>query len=161
MKLYLRQMYPIIRTEKLSAEEKTKLRDILRKRLLIIGSIYFIVIAASISIIFFFNTYSTIYYIENNLEIINVVFVIIAALSGRMLITEIMDCNKEVNASEKKIVETTITAKKENKITIGNKHFSKHDFIMDNSSFDDVQEGDRVRIDLSIKSGMLFSIKRI
>lgn len=161
MKLYLRQMTPHIRTEKFSAEEKEDLSRILRKRLLFLGSVYFIIIAGSIAVMIYFNKYSNSYYIEDNLEIINVAFVIIAVLCGRMLVAEIMDYGKEISASEKKIVETRVMARKNNKIIIGNKHFSKHDFIMDNSSFNSVQEGDKVQIEISTKSGLLFTIKRI
>jgi ABC-type siderophore export system fused ATPase/permease subunit len=161
MKLYLRWMLLNIQIEKFSEVERDKLRALLKKRLLTFLAIYLTIIALSVFIMIYFNTYATVYYIANNLEVINVVFVVIIALCGRLLVAEIMEFGKEVKATEKKVVITKITGRKGNQISIGNKRFSVHDFIIDNSDFHSLQVGDSVRIELSTKSNTFFSIKKI
>lgn len=150
-----------IRVEKFSEPEKERLRTLLKKRLLVLAVIYLTIIAVSISIMVYFNKYSTAYYIKNNLEVINVAFVIITVLCGRLLVSEVIEFGKEAKATEKKIVEAKVTGRKGNKISIGDKNLGMHDFILDNSGFDSLRVGDNVRIELSAKSGTLFTIKRI
>ena len=51
--------------------------------------------------------------------------------------------------------------KKNNKIVLGNKSFSKDEILLDTSDFDSLQAGDEVQLELSAKSNMLFSVKKI
>ena len=149
------------RLENLSVEEKSKLSVILKKRLFLFSGIYLSVILVSVAFIVYFNKYSENYYFQNHLEIINVAFVFISVICARMVVSEVIDYSKELNSPHKKVIETKILAVKDGKITLGNKSFSEDDFIFGAEAFNSLQSGDSVRVELSAKSDMLFSIKRI
>ncbi len=150
-----------VRLENFSAEEKTKLSSIMKKKLFIFCGIYISVILFSVGFIVYFNNHSENYYFENHLEVINVVFVFISVICARMVVSEAMDYRKEIKSPHKKVIETKIIGRKEGKIMLGNKLFAQDDFLFGAPDFNSFQNGDNVRIELSAKSDMLFSIKRI
>ena len=149
------------RLEKFSEEEKKELASIFKRKFFAIAGIYLLIMLLSIAAITYFNLYSEQYYIQNNLEVINVVFVVITALCGRLLIAECRDYLKEINSSDKKVIETKIIGKKNNEIILGNKLFEEDDFLLHAVDFDLLNVGDSVRIELSAKSDSLFSIKKL
>jgi NhaP-type Na+/H+ or K+/H+ antiporter len=154
-------MQPPVRLEKFSDEEKTRLRSFLGRRLLLFSGIYGGVIAVSLSFMIFFNVYSDKYPILDHLEIINVAFIVISVLCGRLLVSEIIEFRKEMNAEEKRVIQTRIMGLKDGKIGLGNKSFYEEDFLFGADDFDLLKAGDNVEIQISAKSDMLFRIKRI
>lgn len=149
------------RLENFTTEEKTMLSAVLKRKLLVIGLIYIVVILLSVAFMIYFNNYSENYYLQNNIEVINVVFVVISVICGRMLVSEIIEYTKEINSPVKKVIETKILSSSEGKITLGNKSFEESDFLLDSSIFFSLHSGDSVRVELSAKSDILFSIKKL
>lgn len=147
--------------ESFSEEEKRELSSLLGKDLFVFCSIYISVILVSAAIVLYCNIYSENNYFLNNIEVINVVFVVISVICARMVVSEVIDYRKEIKSSHKKIVETKISEKKEGEIIIGNKTFDEDDFLFGVSDFDSFQSGEHVRIELSAISETLFSISRI
>ncbi len=96
----------------------------------------------------------------DNLEVINVVFVIISVLCARLLISEISEYRKEAGSPVNKIIHTRIAGRKDGKIILGNKSFGKEEIILDASDFDSLQGGDEVVLELSAKSNTIFSVKK-
>ena len=150
-----------VKLEKFTDEEKAVLTSFLKKRLLFIGGIYLGVILISIAFIYYFNKYSENYRIHDNMEVINVVFVVIGVLCGRLLFSEVIGYGKEIKSENKKVVQTKIIGRKDGKVTLGNKSFNEEDFIFGAVGFDSLQSGDSVIIELSAKSDTLFRIRRI
>ena len=156
---YLR--YMSARLENFSEEEKRKLVSILKRKLFPIGGIYVVVILFSIAFIVYFNYHSADYYFQDNTEVINIVFIIIAVISGRLLASEILNYRKETKSPVKRVVETKVLVTKDGEITLGNKSFEEDDFLFSANDFDSLQSGDNVRVEFSAKSDRLFSVKRI
>ncbi len=159
---YLRFMPgPIAHLENFTEEEKIKLSSLLRTKMifrsLIIGSL----ILLCTGVLVYCNIFSGNNLIQSNLGIINVVFGVVGIICGRLLLAEFMEFWSEANASQKKVVNTKITGKTAEKITLGRKSFTKQDILLDSSDFDSLKEGDVVRVELSSKSSTLFSVKRI
>lgn len=152
---------PIARLQVLSEAEREKLSAILLRRLLIRSSLFLLMILTCIAILLYFNKYSGNYRAEDNLEIINVVFVVIVVVVSRLLVSEILESSKEMKSASKKVIRTKVLDKKNNKIVLGNKSFSKDEILLDTSDFDSLQAGDEVQLELSAKSNMLFSVKKI
>lgn len=131
------------------------------RKLLLIGGIYACVIVISIAFIVYFNLYREEYLLKDNIEVINIVFIIVAAISGKLFISEIMDYRREMKSSQKRVVEAKILERKNYEITLGNKSFEEEDFLFRAPEFDSLKEGDTVRVELSAVSSKLFSVKRI
>jgi len=150
-----------VKLEKFTDEEKTLLTSVLRKRLLFIGGIYLGVILISIAFIFYFNKYSENYHIQDNMEVINVVFVVIAVLCGRLLVSEVLGYGKEIKSENKKVIQTKNIERNNDKLALGNKSFGEGDFIFGTVDFDSIQSGDNVEIEISAKSDTLFRIRKV
>ncbi len=149
------------RLENFLPEEKEKLISVLKKKVFVIVGIYAVVMCLSVAFIIYFNRYSENYYFQNNIEVVNVVFVVISVICGRMLVAEIIEYRKEIKSPVKKVAEAKILKKESNEITLGNKTFEESDFILNAVDFDSIKTGDSVRVELSAKSSLLFSIKKI
>ena len=149
------------RLENFTEEEKKILSEILKKKLFVISAIYVIVILLSVAFMIYFNKYSESYFLQNNLEVINVVFVIISVICARMLVSEILEYAKEIKSPVKKVVETKILGRDENRISLGNKSFDENDFIFGIDDFESFKIGDNVRIELSAKTDTLFTLKKV
>lgn len=154
-------MRPPVKLTPFAPEEKALLASILRRRLFIVGGIYAGLITASIFFAVYFNMYSANFHILDNLEVINVVFAVVIALSGRLLVSEIIDYRKEIKSPDKKVIQTRILGVKDGKVTLGNKSFHEEDFLFSAEDFDTFKSGENVEIEISAKSDMLFRIKRI
>lgn len=150
-----------VRLENFPEAEKNILKTVLKRRIFLRGIIFFLVIAVCIGIMIYFNKNSSIAYIEDNIGLINVAFVIITVICTRMVIADWMEFNKEISYPMKKVIDTRIALREGEKIFVGNKSFSKDEFLLEAQSFDSLQAGDNVRIELSAKTDTLFSIKRI
>lgn len=146
------------RLENFTQEEKRRIADIYRKKFLAKSIIYLFLIGGSIFIIVYFSFFAK--EIEN-LGLLNLAFGINIALCGRIYIGEISEYRQETNAPVKKIVETRIVRREGNKIFIGNQQFKKEDILLDVPDFDSLQAGDPIRVEHSVKSHTLFSVKRI
>lgn len=153
--------FPIARLQSLSEEEKIKLSGIFRRKLLFRASLFFTIMAVSIAVILFFNKYISSYKVEDNLDVINVVFVIITALFARLIFSEFMEFGKEIRSPNKKVIHTKIAGRNEGKIFLGNKSFAKDEILLDSSDFDFLQKGDDVQIEISARSNTLFSVKKL
>jgi len=146
--------------ENFTSEEKSRLVSFLRKKMLMKSFMYLSIIAGIIFVLVYFNYLSG--DAENeNLGLLNIAFIIMAAFPARILFIEFLDYRTETRSAFKKIVLTRIVKSDGNKITIGNQQFNKEDIILDASVFDDLQAGDPVRVEHSAKSHIIFSVKRI
>lgn len=95
------------------------------------------------------------------MEVINVVFVVIVVICTRFLFSEFMEYGKETGSQNKKVINTRIAGRQDGKIILGNKPFGKEDILLDNSDFDYLQSGDEVLLELSAKSNIIFSVKKL
>lgn len=152
---------PVARLQILLEEEKAKLYAILLRKLLVRACIFTLMILTCIAILLFFNKHSANYRIEDNLEVLNVVFVVILVIVARLFVSEIFEFRKEIRSTSKKIIRTRVLGKENNKIVLGNKSFSKDEIILDASDFDSLKAGDEVQLELSVKSNIIFSVKKI
>jgi hypothetical protein len=150
---------PIARLAALSDEEKTKLSAILKQRLLLRSFLFFLGIFVSIAVIVYFNRYGHVKS-EDNLGLINVVFIVMAVLCARLLYAEFSDYGKEIGSPNKRIIRTRMSGKKGSKIVLGNKTFSKENILLDSSAFDSLQGNEEVQLELSAKSNIIFSVKK-
>jgi hypothetical protein len=144
-----------------SEEEKIKLRSVLGSKLMIRASMFSLMTLTRLGVLLFFNKYNTKFQVEDNLEIINVVFVVILVICSRLLISEIAEYRREVKSSTKRIVRTHIGGSKGNRILLGNKLVAKNEMVLDDTDFDLLKGGDEVILELSTKSNLLFSVKKI
>jgi hypothetical protein len=146
--------------QSLSDQEKEKLSAILRRKLYLRGGVFFGMILTCSAIMLFFNKYNVNYQVEGNLGVINVVFVVISVIGARLFVSEILEFNKETSSPVKKIIRTKVAGRKDDKIILGNKSFSKEEILLDSSEFDLLKGGDEVTLELSAKSNTIFSIRR-
>jgi hypothetical protein len=151
---------PVARLQSLSDEEKEKLSAVLRRRLFFRSGIFFAMVLTCVAIILYFNIYND-NHVNDNLEIVNVVFVVISVLCARLFVSEFLEYKKEISSPVKKLVQTRVAGKKDGKIILGNKSFGKDDILLDASEFDSLRDGDEVILELSAKSNTIFSIRRI
>ena len=151
---------PIARLEGLSNEERIGLSVVLKKKLLLRTVIFIATILAGIGVLVFFNTYSTSYSANDNLEVINVVFVVIIVVCVRFLYSEFGEYGKEVGSPNKRVLRTKVLGRQGAKIMLGNKSFGKEDILLDNSEFDALNGGEEVVLELSAKSNLIFSVKK-
>lgn len=151
---------PIARLQSLSEVEKIKLSEVLRRKLLLRAVIFIAAILAGAAVVVFFNKYSIGYNIEDNLDVINVVFVVIIVVCARFLFSEFMEYGKEVRSSNKRVIYTKIAGRQDDKIVLGNKSFGREDILLDDSGFESLNRGDEVVLELSAKSNLIFSIKK-
>ena len=152
---------PIARLKSLSEEEKSKLSAVLRRKLFLRVGIFSSIVLVCLVVMMYFNTFSGSYKVEDNLEIINVVFVVISVLCLRLVISEILEFGKETRSPNKKVIHTRIAGRKGDEIILGNKSFSKSEILLDNSEFDSFKGGEDVVLELSAISNSIFSVKRI
>lgn len=150
--------YQQTRLENFTTEEKMRLAHIFRKKFLVKSVIYLSLIFGSIFIIVYFNFFTQGF---DNLGLLDLAFGINIALCGRIYIGEFSEYRKESGSSVKKIVDTRIVSCEGGKILIGNQQFDKEDILLDAPDFDSFHAGDRVRVEHSAKSHILFSVKRI
>lgn len=151
---------PAARLERFSDEEKNLLASYLKKRLLLRAIIYLALIVLSVFVVLYFNVYDISLVNEDSLGIINVVFVISGMLCLRLLIGEVMDNKKELNASSKKVIAAKVTSRDGAKIYFGAKGIRKKQLMIDPSGFDELKVGDVAHVELSVRSGMVFSVKK-
>lgn len=151
---------PVARLQSLSEEEKLKLSGILKRKLLVRAFIFIAAILAGIAVVVFFNKFSSSYNVEDNLEIINVVFVVVIVVCARFLFSEFADYRKEEASPSKRVVHTRIVGRQGDKIVLGNRSFGSEDILLDNSEFDSLKGGDNVVLELSAKSNLIFSVKK-
>lgn len=147
--------------ENLSEEEKNRIKSICLKRLFFRGGLYLALIIASVWIMIYFNTHLEKVTSEDNLGIINVAFIVIGSIGLSLLIGEGKKYFNETNASAKKILLTKIIDKKDGKIVLGNKAFSRNNILLDAPEFDALQKGDDVRLEISSQTNTLLSVTKI
>jgi len=152
---------PLARLQLLSEEEKAKLTGIFRRRLIARAAAFSLMILTCIAVILYFNKYRGDYRADDNLEIINVVFVVILVIGARLLVSEILEYSKELKSTSKKVIRTRVLDRKDDKIVLGNKSFSKDQILLDTSDFDSLKGGDEVLLELSAKSNTIFSVKKV
>lgn len=151
---------PVARLQGLSEEEKEKLSGIFKRKLIFRSILFVGAILVSLGVILYFNRYSSSYKMEDNLEVINVVFVVLIVLCARLLFSEFMEYGKEKGSPNKKVIRTVVSGIHNGKIALGNKSFGKEDFLLNATDFDLLKAGDEVILELSAKSNTLFAIKR-
>ena len=152
---------PIPRLEALSDIEKEKLISVFKGKFIVKLILFLSMILFGIGVMIYFNKYSSNYKVEDNLEVINVVFVVMVVVCSRFLISEFSDYRKEVKSPNKKIILTRVAGRSSNKIMLGNKAFGKADILLDSSDFDLLNRGDEVRLEISAVSNTLFAVKQI
>lgn len=151
---------PIARLLSLSEEERLKLSSVLKRKLLLRIFIFTIAILTSIAIVVFFNGPVGYDKARDNLEVINVVFVVIIVVCARFMFSEFMEYNKEVTSSHKKVVRTRVAGLDGDKIILGNRSFGKEEIVLDNSHFEGLKAGDEVLLEISTRSNTIFSVKK-
>lgn len=162
IKTYLRCMISSsVRLENFSEAEKRELIAILKKRRSSRVALFVLLILVFLSCLVYFNGFSQPPSVQDKLEILNVVFVVIFVIGGRLVVSEVVEYKKESAAEQKKVLNTKILAVSGNKITLGNKSFSKEDVLLGCPDFDQLKPGDLVRLEISSKSDALFSIKKM
>ena len=144
-----------------SSEEKAVLTAIMRRKLFVVGGIYAGVVLVSVFFIVYFSLYSANFRILDNLEVINVVFAIIGVLCLRQLLSEIVEYRRETRLQEKRVALSRILEVKDGSVKLGSKSFDEDDFLFGVKDFDSLKAGDNVEIEISARSNMIFSIKRI
>ena len=147
--------------ENFSEEEKRKLASIMKKKLFFIDGIYVSILLLSIIYVIYINKSSENEYFKNNIEVINVVFAVIAVICTRMIVSETRDYLKEIKSVHKKVIETKITERKGDILSFGSKSVEEDDFLFGVSGFNSFQKGDSVCVELSADSDKLLSIKKL
>lgn len=147
--------------ETLSADERSKLISILKKKLIARAILFISAIVVSLGVVIYFTAFRTGTTSDDNIGIINVVFVVVIVLCARLLYAEVSDYGKEIASQEKKVTNTRIVSKQDGKIVLGNKSFGKEDILLNNYDFDTLQAGDDVILEISTKSNLIFSVKKV
>jgi hypothetical protein len=146
------------RIENFTPEEKIVLISIFKKRLLIKSMIYVFIILISISILIYTLCFTS---ESENFVLLYFAMGITVALCGRMFIADLSEYQRETSSPVKKVVNTRILHRDEKTIYIGNQRFRRKDIILDASEFDELHAGDPVRVEHSVKSHIIFSVKKI
>ena len=149
----------VARLKDLSEEEKIKLKKIFFRKLSLRALIFVGIIQVCIIAMLYFNKFS-IYKSEDNIGVLNVVFIMIMVVCGRFMYSEIWDYKKEIRSPVKRMIDTRIAGRKDGKIILGNKSFARNEILLDAPGFDSLQRGDEVTLELSAKSNTIFSIRR-
>jgi hypothetical protein len=140
----------------LTPEEKQILHKHLKKqnirRLLTLGPL----LIASVAVVFYLNNHMVLEIKESRLTLINVVLVIVAALSLRLLISDTIINNREMASFQKKVIQGTILEKEKNTLKIGH-----HEIEPGHRMYDNVSVGDKVEVYLSIKTEYLLGYKKL
>ena len=120
-----------------------------------------LIIVVCASVLVYFNVFASMGMGENSIGIVNVVFGIVGIICGRLLLAEFSEYFKETGSDSKKVVTTRVMARKGEKIVLGNRSFAKSDVLISNEGFEDLQQGDTVRVEHSSKSSIIFSLIRV
>lgn len=92
---------------------------------------------------------------ENLLGFINVVLVVVAALTLRLFVNHIISSTKESKNWQKKVIQGKINGKKGNIVFIGNQQVK-----LDAAHAEQVKEGDDVIIGQAITTGWILSLQK-
>ncbi len=133
----------------------------MRKKLIIRVGVFSALVLLCLAVMMYFNMFSGNYKVEDNLEVINVAFVVISVLCLRLVVSEILEFGKETRSSNKKVIHARIVGRKGDEIILGNKSFAKDEILLDNSEFDSFKGGEDVILEISAVSNTIFSVKRI
>lgn len=130
------------------------------RKLIIRGSLFMAGVLISAAVITYFNKLNPVFSSEDNLGVLNVVFVIIAVICARMLVSEWIEFRRETKAKNKKVLNLIVRAVREGHALIDNREFSSSDFMFDSSDLGILKPGDRVVLEVTTGSGRLLSLKK-
>lgn len=152
---------PPIRLEPLSAEERKAVLAFLKGKLIIRSVLLGVIVLSCIAALVYFNSPIGKGLFLENLETLNVVFVFLGVIVGRFLYSEYRDFSAERKSGQKKVIRTRVGKVLEGEISIGNRRFSEDDFILGSNDFHDLRPGDDVIVELSARSELLFTIRKV
>jgi hypothetical protein len=90
------------------------------------------------------------------LGFLNLLLVIIGAFAGRIYVGHCLNFFKDKNAFQKKVYRGVVTAKEGNRVMI-----NSHELKIGKEHYDILQQGMRVEVHLSMKTGIVLNVTRL
>src|SRR5687767_8220858 len=97
--------------ETLTPEERSKLAAVLKRKLVPRVVLFILGILVSIGVVVYFTAFRKDVMSEDNIGIINVVFIVIIMFCARLLYADIAEYSAETRAADKKVTRTRVGAR--------------------------------------------------